>query len=142
MPQGSLPGLLCYEDLLAGQSSDFEWPQFDENSASSLCYTSGTTGHPKGVLYSHRSSVLHSWAACAVDGLAIGAPRKRPAGGAREEGGGNVDAAGFFDTGDVATIDADGYMQITDRAKDVIKSGGEWRAAGERPRCLARAAAA
>jgi acyl-CoA synthetase (AMP-forming)/AMP-acid ligase II len=73
MPASSLPDLLCYEELLAGQSGDFAWPQFDENSASSLCYTSGTTGNPKGVLYSHRSSVLHSWAACAVDGLAIGA---------------------------------------------------------------------
>ena len=300
MPASSLPDLLCYEELLAGQSGDFAWPQFDENSASSLCYTSGTTGNPKGVLYSHRSSVLHSWAACAVDGLAIGAhesvllvvpmfhvnawgmpyagamsgarlvmpgpaldgrsvyelmrdervtlalgvptvwlmlqqyveaaglqplqdlclrrvviggsaaPRAmserfatqfgafvvhawgmtemsplgsvcnllpRHAGlspeqrlalqekqgravygvemkivddGAelphdgqaaghllvrgpwitrayyREEGASNVDGDGFFDTGDVATIDANGYMQITDRAKDVIKSGGEW----------------
>jgi hypothetical protein len=60
MPASSLPDLLCYEELLAGQSGDFAWPQFDENSASSLCYTSGTTGNPKGVLYSHRSSVLHS----------------------------------------------------------------------------------
>ncbi|HMW79419.1 MAG TPA: 3-(methylthio)propionyl-CoA ligase [Accumulibacter sp.] len=71
-PECSIPGLLCYEDLLAAQTSDYEWPQFDENTASSLCYTSGTTGNPKGVLYSHRSSVLHSWAACATDGLAIG----------------------------------------------------------------------
>ena len=72
LPECSIPGLLCYEDLLAAQTSDYEWPQFDENTASSLCYTSGTTGNPKGVLYSHRSSVLHSWAACATDGLAIG----------------------------------------------------------------------
>ncbi|MEO8010806.1 MAG: 3-(methylthio)propionyl-CoA ligase, partial [Dokdonella sp.] len=73
LPDCSIPHLLCYEDLLGAQASDYAWPQFDETTASSLCYTSGTTGNPKGVLYSHRSSVLHSWAACSVDGLAIGA---------------------------------------------------------------------
>ncbi|ACV36445.1 3-(methylthio)propionyl-CoA ligase [Accumulibacter sp.] len=73
LPECSIPGLLCYEDLIAGQTGEYAWPQFDETAASSLCYTSGTTGNPKGVLYSHRSSVLHSWAACAVDGLALGA---------------------------------------------------------------------
>jgi len=300
-PVCNIPGLLCYEDLLGAASDAYDWPQFDEHTASSLCYTSGTTGNPKGVLYSHRSSVLHAWAACAVDGLAIGvaetlllvvpmfhvnawgmpyagamsgarlvmpgpaldgksvyellrdeqvtlalgvptvwrmllqhvdgaglkprdelclrrvviggssAPRAMteafantfgafvvhawgmtemsPVGtvcnllpkhegytleqqldiqekqgravygvemkivdddGAslphdgmasghllvrgpwitcgyyRDEGTSPLDAAGFFDTGDVATIDADGYMQITDRSKDVIKSGGEW----------------
>lgn len=60
MPESKIPGLLCYEELLADSSEDFAWPEFDENTASSLCYTSGTTGHPKGVLYSHRSTVLHS----------------------------------------------------------------------------------
>ncbi len=73
MPACDIPGLLCYEDLLAAESDAYDWPVFDEGTASSLCYTSGTTGNPKGVLYSHRSSVLHSWAACAVDGLALGA---------------------------------------------------------------------
>jgi acyl-CoA synthetase (AMP-forming)/AMP-acid ligase II len=73
LPECSIPGLLCYEDLVTGQTGEYTWPQFDETAASSLCYTSGTTGNPKGVLYSHRSSVLHSWAACAVDGLALGA---------------------------------------------------------------------
>jgi acyl-CoA synthetase (AMP-forming)/AMP-acid ligase II len=73
LPECSIPRLLCYEELLDAQTSDYLWPQFDETTASSLCYTSGTTGNPKGVLYSHRSSVLHSWAACATDGLAIGA---------------------------------------------------------------------
>ena len=60
-------GLPAYEQLMAGQSDSFEWPQFDENTASGLCYTSGTTGNPKGVLYSHRSSVLHSFAAALPD---------------------------------------------------------------------------
>jgi len=71
MPDTSLPGALCYEELLAAASPDFDWPQFDESTASSLCYTSGTTGNPKGVLYSHRSTVLHSLAACQVDTLGI-----------------------------------------------------------------------
>ncbi|MGJ7512559.1 long-chain-fatty-acid--CoA ligase [Variovorax sp. GT1P44] len=73
MPDVKLPNLLCYEELLADASPDLEWPVFDENAASSLCYTSGTTGNPKGVLYSHRSTVLHSFTACAADGLAISA---------------------------------------------------------------------
>ena len=301
MPAANLPNLLCYEDLLEGQDDDYEWPTFDERTASSLCYTSGTTGHPKGVLFSHRSTVLHSFAVCAVDGLKLSSaetallivpmfhvnawgtpyagamsgaklvmpgpaldgksvyelmrdekvtlalgvptvwlnlfgcidaanldPRKdlclrrvviggsaapramserfetqfgtfvvhawgmtemsplgticnllpkhdgatlaqrldvqgkqgRPVYGVeiritddeskplphdgvayghlmvrgpwvtrgyfKSEGPSVLDADGFFDTGDVATIDPDGYMQITDRAKDVIKSGGEW----------------
>ncbi len=71
MPDLDLPNLLCYEDLLDAASPDYEWPQLDENSASSLCYTSGTTGNPKGVLYSHRSTLLHSWTACTVDGLGL-----------------------------------------------------------------------
>ncbi|MBL4671356.1 MAG: AMP-binding protein [Arenicella sp.] len=50
----------CYEDLISTQERTFRWPELDENGASSLCYTSGTTGEPKGVLYSHRSNILHS----------------------------------------------------------------------------------
>jgi len=73
MPPSSLPNLLCYETLLAAETDDYQWPLFDENQAAALCYTSGTTGNPKGVLYSHRSSVLHAMAACAVDGMGIGA---------------------------------------------------------------------
>ncbi|MCX4148340.1 MULTISPECIES: 3-(methylthio)propionyl-CoA ligase [Paraburkholderia] len=61
--------LLCYEDLVDGQSDAFDWPLLDENSASSLCYTSGTTGNPKGVLYSHRSTLLHTYAAALPDSL-------------------------------------------------------------------------
>ncbi|WP_170446272.1 long-chain-fatty-acid--CoA ligase [Ruegeria arenilitoris] len=57
-----IPGLEFYDELIETGDADFEWPVFDENTASSLCYTSGTTGHPKGVLYSHRSTVLHSFA--------------------------------------------------------------------------------
>jgi len=71
MPPSSLPNLLCYEELLAAASADYDWPQFDENTASTLCYTSGTTGNPKGVLYSHRSTVLHAFCATSVDGLAL-----------------------------------------------------------------------
>ncbi|HXZ55296.1 MAG TPA: 3-(methylthio)propionyl-CoA ligase [Burkholderiales bacterium] len=66
-PQISLPGLLCYEELLEREDGDYEWPQFDEWTAAGLCYTSGTTGHPKGVLYSNRSHVLHAYAASLPD---------------------------------------------------------------------------
>jgi 3-(methylthio)propionyl---CoA ligase len=298
MPETTLRNVHCYETLINAEDGNYEWPIFDENSASSLCYTSGTTGNPKGVLYGHRSTVLHSFCVCTQDGLAVGnrdailpvvpmfhanawglpyaaamagakmvmpgaamdgksiyelleqekvtlsagvptvwlmllgyvnennlkfstmnrtviggsaAPRsmveafveghgvevchawgmtemsplgttgnllkkhdnlsdaekidirlkqgrivygvelkivddednKLPRDGVafgrllvrgpwitsgyfKAEGGDVVDADGWFDTGDVATIDADGYMQITDRSKDVIKSGGEW----------------
>ena len=301
MPSLGVRNLLCYEDCLGAECADYDWPELDERAASSLCYTSGTTGNPKGVLYSHRSTLLHSYAACMVDGLglssgesvllvvpmfhvngwgmpyagpmsgaklvlpgpaldgksvyalmrdervtlALGVPtvwlmlfqhvdaekldpqrdlvlrrvviggsaapramserfetqfgvyvvhawgmtemsplgtvcnllpkhrgldlarrldvqakqgramfgvemkisddagRRLPRDGAafghllvrgpwvtrgyfRGDGGPILDADGFFDTGDVATIDRDGYMHITDRSKDVIKSGGEW----------------
>jgi 3-(methylthio)propionyl---CoA ligase len=56
----SIPNLLCYEDLIAGQTDQFTWPVLDEQAAATLCYTSGTTGNPKGVLYSHRSTLLHT----------------------------------------------------------------------------------
>jgi len=66
-----IDGLPAYEALMAGQSDAFDWPQLDENTASGLCYTSGTTGNPKGVLYSHRSGVLHSFAAALPDACNI-----------------------------------------------------------------------
>jgi fatty-acyl-CoA synthase len=70
MPRNSgIANLLCYEDLIEGSSSTYGWPDFDEDSASTLCYTSGTTGNPKGVLYTHRSSLLHSYAAALPDAL-------------------------------------------------------------------------
>jgi 3-(methylthio)propionyl---CoA ligase len=65
----SIPNLLCYEELVDAYADDFAWSSFDENSASSLCYTSGTTGNPKGVLYSHRSTLLHTYAAALPDTL-------------------------------------------------------------------------
>ncbi len=298
MPATKLRNAVAYEDWLSEGDGDFRWAEFDENTAAGLCYTSGTTGHPKGVLYSHRSNVLHSLIASGLDalplapstscmpvvplfhanswGLAFSCPMKgakmvlpgakldgasiyelletekvdftaavptvwlmllsylqkeqktlttlklvviggsacppamiraferdygievrhawgmtemspigsvcyiKPEAGAKSyedvlklkskqgfapfgvemkivddsnkelpwdgqkfgrlkvagpavakayfkgEGGQILDDDGFFDTGDVATIDPNGYMQITDRAKDVIKSGGEW----------------
>ncbi|RJG07934.1 fatty-acid--CoA ligase [Noviherbaspirillum cavernae] len=68
-----IPNLMCYEDLIAKSSDDYAWPLFDENCASSLCYTSGTTGNPKGALYSHRSTVLHSYASAMPDALNVSA---------------------------------------------------------------------
>ena len=71
MPQSDTVNIECYETLLAQESGDYEWPTFDERAASSLCYTSGTTGNPKGALYSHRSTILHSYAVALPDSLGI-----------------------------------------------------------------------
>ncbi|MFN3254000.1 long-chain fatty acid--CoA ligase [Roseibium album] len=64
MPQTSMEDVLCYEELLEGQPQNIDWPDFDENEAAGLCYTSGTTGNPKGTLFSHRSTVLHAFMLC------------------------------------------------------------------------------
>ena len=68
-----IPGLVSYEAWVQGQSTQYTWPEFDENTASSLCYTSGTTGNPKGALYSHRSTILHAYAAALPDVMCISA---------------------------------------------------------------------
>jgi fatty-acyl-CoA synthase len=68
-----IPNLVSYEAWIAQHPTTYTWPEFDENSASSLCYTSGTTGNPKGVLYSHRSTLLHAYGGCLPDALNISA---------------------------------------------------------------------
>ena len=73
MPAMKTAGVLCYEELLHAVSDDYEWPVLDENTASSLCYTSGTTGNPKGVLYSHRTTILHSYAIALPDVMSLSA---------------------------------------------------------------------
>ncbi|MEP4487238.1 MAG: 3-(methylthio)propionyl-CoA ligase [Halioglobus sp.] len=71
MPETTLANVLCYETLIASQSQDFDWPEIDENQACALCYTSGTTGNPKGVLYSHRSTILHAYASMMPDAMGL-----------------------------------------------------------------------
>ena len=66
-----IPNLTSYEALIANQNTAYDWPQLDENTASGLCYTSGTTGNPKGALYSHRSNILHAYAAVMPDAMAL-----------------------------------------------------------------------
>jgi fatty-acyl-CoA synthase len=73
MPETSLPNAMCYETLVGAESPDFAWPDLDERTASALCYTSGTTGDPKGVLYDHRSTVLHAYAGVAPDVMNLSA---------------------------------------------------------------------
>ncbi len=71
MPDTSLPRVYCYETLVESEDDNYVWPEFDENTASSLCYTSGTTGNPKGVLYSHRSNVLHALFVLSLSGVPL-----------------------------------------------------------------------
>jgi 3-(methylthio)propionyl---CoA ligase len=68
-----IPGLMSYESWIGKQPSHYDWPSFDENSASSICYTSGTTGNPKAALYSHRSTTLHAYAAALPDVMCLSA---------------------------------------------------------------------
>jgi fatty-acyl-CoA synthase len=69
MPASTIPNLLCYEELITAQDGAYAWPDLPEETASTLCYTSGTTGHPKGAVYSHRSTVLHAYAAALPDAM-------------------------------------------------------------------------
>src|SRR5258708_11065319 len=73
-PATALPHVLCYEELIEGRPEGFDWPSFDERTASSMCYTPGTPGNPKGVLYAHRSTVLHSFSITSADSMALTAP--------------------------------------------------------------------
>ncbi|KRI00628.1 3-(methylthio)propionyl-CoA ligase [Curvibacter sp. PAE-UM] len=74
LPKNSgIPGLQSYEAWIGAQSEKYRWPEFDENSASSMCYTSGTTGNPKAALYSHRSTILHAYAAALPDVMCLSA---------------------------------------------------------------------
>jgi acyl-CoA synthetase (AMP-forming)/AMP-acid ligase II len=71
MPDSALPNVSCYEQMVHSHSDDFTWPQIDENEACALCYTSGTTGNPKGVLYSHRSTVIHAYGSVQPDVMGL-----------------------------------------------------------------------
>lgn len=73
LPANSIPNLVCYEELIGAESGEYDWPRLDELAATSLCYTSGTTGNPKGVLYTNRSTVLHAMTICLADGVALSA---------------------------------------------------------------------
>ena len=73
LQKSNVPNLLCYEEILSQASAEFAWPDFDEKTDSSLCYTSGTTGNPKGVMYQHRTTILHSYAAAMPDALNLSA---------------------------------------------------------------------
>ena len=172
--EANLPGQIYdYEALMATAGEEYSWRVEDENQALGLCYTSGTTGHPKGALYSHRSMYLHTIGSCQAAALGltendvimpvvpqfhamawglpysainVGAnlvlpgPHMQPSALAAlmrgpwvarayyklDGGSDSFTADGWFRTGDVVTISEDGFMSVTDRTKDLVKSGGEW----------------
>ena len=67
--QTAIPNLLCYDELVEAEDGNYVWPEFDENTASCICYTSGTTGNPKGAVYSHRSTILHAYGSALPDAM-------------------------------------------------------------------------
>jgi fatty-acyl-CoA synthase len=71
LPETTLPNAISYEELIAAAAPDYNWPRLDENSAAAMCYTSGTTGNPKGAAYSHRAMFLHSFSECMSDSLGL-----------------------------------------------------------------------
>jgi fatty-acyl-CoA synthase len=71
LPKANIPNLVAYEEFIAGADENFAWKEFDEHTGCGLCYTSGTTGNPKGVLYSHRSNVLHAFIAGQADAMGL-----------------------------------------------------------------------
>ncbi len=73
MPKTEVPNVYCYEELLESSTDDYTWPEFDPHQGSSLCYTSGTTGDPKGVMYTHISNLWHAYALSLSDAIAVGA---------------------------------------------------------------------
>ena len=145
-----LVGVPAYEDLLAPQPETFIWPEFDENTAASLCYTSGTTGMPKGVLYSHRSLVLHSYgmmSACGINGRDValpvvpmfhvnawGVPYAAPmVGAAQVYAGRALDGASLFDL-----MDSEGVTCAQGVPTIWMGFIAHMRAVGRKPKNLAR----
>ena len=72
MPETQLKNAISYEEFIADGNEEYEWPELGEDAPCGLCYTSGTTGNPKGVLYSHKSTLLHAWAGSSANGLGLG----------------------------------------------------------------------
>ena len=116
LPADTPPGTLAYESWLDQADDDFTWARFDENTAAALCYTSGTTGNPKGVLYSHRSNVLHGLMANQSDVFAL--LEAVIAGDAVTVGEGNPGVLIFYEL-----TDWSGVLSVGKRGPDVVLSG-------------------